>query len=369
VIDALDECDGEGDIKWILQLLANAKALETVLLRVLITSRPEIPIHFSFDDIPEATHQDFILHEISESIIQHDLSIFFHHELEIIRRKFKLPDEWPGEHIIERLCQRAGRLFIYASTACRFIGDRSWDPNDSLSLILKDDYIGQSSPGKLDEIYTQILTHSIILGDYEKRDKVKLSREFRQIVGSVVILFDSLPAAVLARLLGVPEGTIHARLRSLHSILEVPEGRDRPVRLFHLSFRDFLLSKERCADPQFWINEKTTHNNLFVRCLELMLEHLGMDMCYLRLPGALAVDVEKSKVEEHLPLGVQYACQYWIGHLQQSDAELCDNGQVHGFFKEHFLHWLEALSLIGRVSEGVLMMKGLQSVINVSVPM
>jgi hypothetical protein len=64
VIDALDECDGEGDIKWILQLLANAKALETVRLRVLITSRPETPIHFSFDDIPEATHQDFILHEI-----------------------------------------------------------------------------------------------------------------------------------------------------------------------------------------------------------------------------------------------------------------------------------------------------------------
>ena len=69
-------------------------------------------------------------------------------------------------------------------------------------------------------------------------------------------------------------------------------------------------------------------------------------MCYLRLSGALAVDVEKSKVEEYLPLRVQYACQYRIGHLQQSDVELYDNGQVQEFLKEHFLHWFEALGLI-----------------------
>jgi hypothetical protein len=135
-------------------------------------------------------------------------------------------------------------------------------------------------------MYIQILTHSVMLGDYEERDKVKLVREFRQIVGSVVILFDSLSAAVLARLFGVPEGMIHARLLSLHALLEVPRERDSPVWLFHLSFRDFLLNKERCVDPQFWINENMAHSDLFVRCLGLMSKHLRMDMCDLRLPGA-----------------------------------------------------------------------------------
>ena len=106
-----------------------------------------------------------------------------------------------------------------------------------------------------------------------------------------------------------------------------------------------------------------------MRYLELMSEHLRMDMCYLRLPGALVVDLEKSEVEKHLPLGVQYACQYWIGHLQQSDVELRDNGQGHEFLEEHFLHWLEALSLIRKVSEGVLVLKDLQSVANVGIPM
>ena len=67
---------------------------------------------------------------------------------------------------------------------------------------------------RIDETYTQILIYSIILEDHEKRDKVKLNREFRQIVGSVIVLFDSLPASVLARLLGITERTTHARLRS-----------------------------------------------------------------------------------------------------------------------------------------------------------
>jgi hypothetical protein len=366
VIDALDECEDRRDIRFILRLLAEAKALETVRLRILITSRPETLIHFSFNAIPKATYQDFILHQVSESIIQHDIFVFLRHELEIIGREYELPDGWPGIHNIQLLCQKAGELFIYASTACLFIRDPLWDPNERLSLILEDDYVGQSSTRRLDEMYTQILTHSIILHNGEKRDKEKLSRELRQIVGSVVILFDSLPATVLARLLDVPEGTIRARLRSLHSILEVPKDQGRPIRLFHLSFRDFLLGKERCPD-QLWIDEKTAHSSLVESCLKVMSNVLKRDMCGLRMPGALASEVESNTVSHYLPAHVQYACRYWVYHLQQGNIDLSDNGPIHIFLQEHFLHWLEALSLVRKMSEGVLMVKILQSMVNVSI--
>jgi hypothetical protein len=36
------------------------------------------------------------------------------------------------------------------------------------------------------------------------------------------------------------------------------------------------------------------------------------------------------------------------------------------FLQQHFLHWLEALSLMGKMSEGVLMITALQSVLTVS---
>ena len=366
VIDALDECEDRRDIRFILRLLAEAKALETVRLRILITSRPETLIHFSFNAIPKATYQDFILHQVSESIIQHDIFVFLRHELEIIGREYELPDGWPGIRNIQLLCQKAGELFIYASTACLFIRDPLWDPNERLSLILEDDYVGQSSTRRLDEMYTQILTHSIILDNGEKRDKEKLSQELRQIVGSVVILFDSLPATVLARLLDVPEGTIRARLRSLHSILEVPKDQGRPIRLFHLSFRDFLLGKDRCPD-QLWVDEKTAHSSLVGSCLEAMSNVLKRDMCGLRMPGALASEVESNTVSHYLPAHVQYACRYWVYHLHQGNIDLSDNGPIHIFLQEHFLHWLEALSLVRKMSEGVLMVKILQSMVNVSI--
>jgi hypothetical protein len=54
VVDALDECDGDGNVQIILQLLAEARSLKMVRLRVLLTSRPEIPIRHGFYQIPEA---------------------------------------------------------------------------------------------------------------------------------------------------------------------------------------------------------------------------------------------------------------------------------------------------------------------------
>src|SRR5947207_2633710 len=59
VVDALDECDDDNDIWIILQLLAEARSLERVWLRVFLTSRPEISIRYGFCQIPDTKHQDF----------------------------------------------------------------------------------------------------------------------------------------------------------------------------------------------------------------------------------------------------------------------------------------------------------------------
>jgi hypothetical protein len=52
VIDALDECEGENDIRLILRLLAEAKIRK--ILRDFVTSRPEMPIRLGFKNIEEA---------------------------------------------------------------------------------------------------------------------------------------------------------------------------------------------------------------------------------------------------------------------------------------------------------------------------
>lgn len=97
VIDALEECDSNKNIMTILQLLAEARSLARVQLRVFLTSRPEIPIRYGFNQIPTTEHWDFVLHNISQSIIDHDISVFLEHNLEIIRRECYLDTDWPGD--------------------------------------------------------------------------------------------------------------------------------------------------------------------------------------------------------------------------------------------------------------------------------
>ncbi|KAF8541983.1 hypothetical protein BDD12DRAFT_877394 [Trichophaea hybrida] len=284
VIDALDECMGEEDIKLIVKLLSKAKSLSTVRLRIFITSRPEIPIRHGFNAISdEAAHQDFVLHNISQSIVQQDMLIFFHHELENIKKERSLPENWPDEGIIEQLAQRADKLFIYAATICRFIKDSKYDPKNRLSLVLNGCTTRRSPTGALDGMYAQVLKHSVI-GDCEgQEEEEELSERFRQIVGSIVLLSDPLSADTMATLLHKETWEVEVTLDSLRSVLDVSESEDGGIQLLHPSFRDFLLDKKRCNDPLFYIDQKKAHNDLFISCLNLMSKHLKEDMCNLNV--------------------------------------------------------------------------------------
>jgi hypothetical protein len=370
VIDALDECEHRDDIKVILRLFAEANDLKRMQLRVLVTSRPETPVRLGFGDISVTVHEDFVLHNIDQSIIEHDISIFLKHELKSIKEKRGLFVEWPNKQIVDLLAQRTGSLFIYAATVCRFIGDSKF-PNNRLKLITQGTTAHHPyKPSKpstriLDEMYTNILVSSV--EDCDEEDKPEASELFRQIIGCIVILFDALSVAALSELLSVESEMIGLILNSLHSVLDVPECQDSPIRLFHPSFRDFLLDEQRCLDDQFIVNEKRAHSALVESCLKVMSNALKRDICGLQMPGALTTEVESNIVSRYLPVHVQYACRYWIDHLQRGEIGLCDdNGQIHKFLQQHFLHWLEALSLMGKMSEGVLMITVLQSMLTVS---
>src|SRR5271156_5918764 len=97
-----------------------------------------------------------------------------------------------------------------------------------------------------------------------------------------------------------------------------------------------------------------------------MSNSLKQDIYDLGTPGALVTDIESSQVEQCISPEVQYACLYWIDHLQKSGAQLYDNDQVHQFLEVHLLHWLEALSWMRKISEGILAITSLESIALVS---
>jgi hypothetical protein len=155
-------------------------------------------------------------------------------------------------------------------------------------------------------------------------------------------------------------------LTHLHSVLDIPEHQDGRIRLLHPSFRDFLLDKRRCLHPQFRVDRSLAHQYMFTNCLRVMSNHLGRDICDLQSPGALAAKVDRREVDRHIPLHIQYACRFWVHHLQQSNIESCDWRAIHTFLQHHFLHWLEALAMIRCISDGIIMVKILDSMLRVS---
>ena len=368
VIDALDECERQDDIRLILRLLAKARDLARIHLRVFVTSRPEFPILCEFRDIPTDAHQDFILHNISQSIVEHDISIFVKNELAQIRRDQELSEDWPGEQNIKLLIDRASGLFIYIATVCRFVG-KSKFPERRLIQVIQGGDAKQGPERNLDKIYTQILRDSLI-GDSDEQDTDEVIELFQQTGGSIVVLFDLLSVTALGKLLSIEPRDIRRILHYLRSVLDVPEKEDSPIKLLHPSFRDFLLDKQRCQDERFSIAKHEAHSDLYNKCLQLMSNTLNRDICGLNKPGVLAKDVEISILARYLPSHVQYACRYWVKHLQGLEHDqrekvgLC--GKVQVFLEKHVLHWLEALSLMGKMSEGVLAIISLESLIPVS---
>jgi hypothetical protein len=155
VIDALDECEGHGDISEILRLLIQVKDLKLIRVRVFITSRPETPIRLGFHNMPEIVHHDLMLHSIPRSVIEHDIALFLRYELGKVKKDRFIEIDWPGEENIQKLIHKADRLFIYAATVCRFIGGCLY-PEKRLSEMLQVSSASPSSTKELDRMYMQI---------------------------------------------------------------------------------------------------------------------------------------------------------------------------------------------------------------------
>src|SRR3569833_1814696 len=203
VIDALDECDHDNDIKLIIYLFSQAKALSSIRIRIFITSRPELPIRLGFKDIT-GKYQDVALHQVPEPVIEHDISAYLSYELARIRDSYnsqtfddrQLPLHWPGEHI-RTLVRMAIPLFIFAATVCRFIADETWeDPDGQLAKVLSFQGISNSERDNLDSTYLPVLDQLVAGKSGETR--TRLVSEFRGIVGPIVLVAEPLSASALS---------------------------------------------------------------------------------------------------------------------------------------------------------------------------
>lgn len=360
VVDALDECEDDREVQNIIAMLPLLQEVKALHLRIFLTSRPALPISLGFSKIGDHEYQDLALREIPRQVTEHDIRLFLRDRFTKIRHNRRILQEWPGEEVIQQLVSMSVPLFILAATICRYIENSRLEPKSRLAELLADHtkYIS-----KMDKTYLPILTR-LLNQESNEPDQQKLLQGFQEIVGVIVLLATPLSINALSFLLGLEADQISDLLDSFRSVLSVPDDRDQPVRILHLSFRDFLVQSR----TKFHVDEARKHKNIVKSCLKSMRRCLRKDICNLGSPGIRRADIEFQQIRHYLPPDLQYSCHYWIYHLEQS--------QIHGysevedvqlFLQKHFLHWVEAMSLLGLISEVVGMLNLLAEIISVSI--
>ncbi|KAJ5697203.1 hypothetical protein N7488_010887, partial [Penicillium malachiteum] len=287
-------------------------------------------------------YQDIALHEIPDEVTSHDISIFLKDRFRKIQDEKHVPAHWPGEDMIQSLVEISVPLFISAATICRFI-ELKLNPMRSLADLVKDQtkYVN-----KMDKTYLPILMRLLI----DKKTRMMKMRFFN-LVGVIILLAIPLSVNALSALLELEAEVLTNLLDQFQSVLSVPNDPNIPVRILHLSFRDFLLQ----TNTKFSVDEKHTHKEIMTCCLAHMCAKLKRNICNLESFGTEKTEIDTALMTQFLQPELTYSCRYWIYHLEHCTDQSRMLNQAYLFLKKHFLHWIEAMSLLGFMSEVVRM--------------
>ncbi|OKO99861.1 hypothetical protein PENSUB_8078 [Penicillium subrubescens] len=263
VIDALDECSQDDDVRDILELLPRLQESCSVQFRFLLTSRPDLPMKLGLQGATD-NHQHLIIHEIPHSVMEHEIRVYLNHKFLWLQQERDLPADWPGEKTINTLVERTAPSFLSTTMLVRFVSDDSGNAAERLEAILSDQ---TNYATNMEGTYTLILNQLLTNEDEEKPRQ--LIHEFQNTIGILILLATPLSVDSFAKLLQMETDKVQEQIKLFYPVLDVPARSDKPVQILHLSFRDFLLDKKQEEYP-FWVDESLVHKKLAAQCLKVM---------------------------------------------------------------------------------------------------
>ena len=365
IIDALDECKADQPASVILSLLSRYVD-QIPNVKFFVTGRSETRIRSGFRLKSLRPVTDVLkLHELKPEAAYSDIRLFFRVQLSNLagnRSDIYLTEDWPTSFDIEILCKKAAGLFLYASTMVKFIDFYHHNPIiglSSLIYLLQDTAEGGSG---VDLLYTQILQrafHDVHTDEHQRY------LHFRAVVGTILLIFNPLSIRGLSELLGRDTHYIRSTIRSLHSLLLVPDSTEDPICPFHKSFPDFLVDPSRCTDNRFFVEPAVHHAEILLACFRFMGERLKKNICNLDDHTTLGGVRDISALQKaHIGEALEYACCFWTKHLLgipggSSHAEEVQRA-IDQFFTTHFLHWIEVLALTRNLDVGVYAMNDIE---------
>ncbi|KAK6703766.1 hypothetical protein SNK04_013701 [Fusarium graminearum] len=331
VVDALDECSDDSR-KDLIHLIL--KASRSFPSKWIVSSRNWPSIEAQFQDVENVR----VSLELNKDSVSQAVEIYIRHKVGELSKQ-KNYDSQTRDAVLERLLLKANNTFLWVALACK---ELARDEIRARHTIKKLDSI----PGGLEEFYQRMLEQVFISEDGDI---------CRQILAIGCITYRPISSDELRTLVTETRKLTDEELKEIveecGSFLTLQEG---VVYFVHQSAKDFLRGK--ASNQILPAGERRQHYAIFLRSLVALSETLQRDICKLNAPGFPIENVLPSDLESLSH--IRYSCMYWASHLQDSDRTdinnaLQDNGNVHTFIRNKYLYWLECLSLLQSISEGI----------------
>ncbi|KAJ5531439.1 hypothetical protein N7527_004832 [Penicillium freii] len=337
IIDALDECTT--GLPFLLELIVQ-ESPNFPHVKWIVSSRnwPDIE-----QRLGTATPISLELNEASVSeAVKNFIQYKLHHLATVKKYKAETRDT-----ICRHLLSNSQGTFLWVALVCQDLDRTSrWHALKKLTAF----------PPGLNALYDRMIGHVRNSEDSEL---------CKRILAVLSIVYRPIALDELTSLIEMPEDlsedyeALSEMIATCGSFLTL---REDTIFFVHNSAKEFLLRKMQ--NEIFPEGKEAGHYAIFSRSLEVMFKTLRRNIFDIKFPGLPITEVIQPSPN---PLATaQYACLYWIDHLRDGWCDRRDKsifeqeGLVHNFLQQKYLYWLEALSLLGSLSQGIAAMLKLE---------
>src|SRR3984957_748013 len=345
VIDALDE----GYTPELLNILCDEIPKLPGSFRIFLTSRPEDHIVVALSHAAHV-HQRSI--DISGDANKADIGLYCRDRLRHIAFQKRMGANWPGAQLSKECQIKAEGLFIWVSAVSEYLSNpKTYDPDSKFrSLLSERNLSGLPAEQKMDKLYAEILNNS----DWDDKSYVEM---YHLVVGSIVALKTPLSASAIQALHREkhPALKVCEVLRPLNSLFIGSSDDKQPIRVLHLSFRDFITYRSRSSLglERFSVDEKDYSGKLAFACLSIMNDDLCKDIPGM---GYLSRDVPHQTegipeiADVYVSEGLWYACRFWSQHLTEVGHPMPEGfvNALRDFLSMNLIRWMEVLCSKGQ---------------------
>ena len=340
IIDALDEC--VTDLPKLLDFIVQ-KSSVSPYVKWIVSSRNWPSIQKDL-----AAQKMRLCLELNENSVSAAVTTFIQVKVDWLAKRNRYDND-TRDAVQRYLSLNANGTFLWVALVCQELANISkWNAQKKLTAF----------PPRLDALYRRMMDQIWNSEDAE------LCKHILAVVSTV---YRPVTLDELASFVDMPDG-VSGDYEALSEIIGLCGSflilRERTISFVHQSAKEFLLKEASCGIEDI-------HHGIFSRSLHVMSRTLRRDIYSL---GALGYPIERVKQPDSDPLAAsRYSCIYWVDHLCNWNSssyvnhrvDLQDGGAVDEFVRKKYLYWLEALSLCGSMSDGVVSMAKLEALFQV----